>query len=130
FTLKDLNHLEKNETQRMANHRLFFNHVSMQKNDKNLEEILADMLYSHKQYASQKLADQIASQMVRSTKGRFRGNKNARFYVLRNTLVPSVLVEVGFLSNPKEEKLLIDRGYQQKIAQGIAEGIIKHAKNP
>jgi len=52
------------------------------------------------------------------------GPKEARFYVLRNTLIPSVLVEVGFLTNPREEKLLRTTGYRQKVAVGIAKSVM------
>lgn len=37
--------------------------------------------------------------------------------------MPSVLVECGFLSNPREEARLLDPAYQQKIGQAIADGL-------
>lgn len=52
-----------------------------------------------------------------------RGVKRARFYVIRNTLCPSVLVECGFLTNPQETAKIKTSGYQQKIAEAIARGI-------
>jgi N-acetylmuramoyl-L-alanine amidase len=52
------------------------------------------------------------------------GGKQSRFFVLRNTLVPAVLVEMGFLSNPREERLLKSSEYRQKIAEGLAKGIL------
>lgn len=45
------------------------------------------------------------------------------YYVIRNTKMPSVIVECGFLSNPEEEKLLQNDDYQQKIAHAIYMGI-------
>lgn len=44
-------------------------------------------------------------------------------YLLKNSQIPSVLVECGFLSNHAEESLLITKEYQQKIGTAIAEGI-------
>lgn len=44
------------------------------------------------------------------------------YYVLRGKL-PSVLVECGFLSNAQEERLLLDEGYHQRIAQALARGL-------
>ncbi len=44
------------------------------------------------------------------------------YYILRLD-VPSVLVECGFISNPAEEKLLLDGGYQERLAEAIAEGV-------
>ena len=44
-------------------------------------------------------------------------------YFILQLEVPSVLVECGFLSNAAEEKLLLDSGYQQRLAQAIAQGV-------
>ena len=45
------------------------------------------------------------------------------YYVLRNTSLPAVLVECGFLSNPEEEKKLLEKDYHHRIAQAIASGL-------
>lgn len=45
-------------------------------------------------------------------------------YLLKESKVPTALVEVGFLSNPKETKLLRDEAYQRKVAASIYQGII------
>ena len=45
-------------------------------------------------------------------------------YLYRNTRVPGVLIECGFLSNPEESSLLQQDEYQDKIAWGIYTGII------
>lgn len=47
----------------------------------------------------------------------------APFYVLRNAYVPSILVEVGYLSNRYEEKMLKREYYQQQIAEAISMGV-------
>ncbi len=52
-----------------------------------------------------------------------RGIYPANFYVLRRTLMPAVLVETAFISNPAEEALLNNPQFQQRLAQGIADGI-------
>ena len=52
-----------------------------------------------------------------------RGIYSANFYVLRRTLMPAVLVETAFISNPTEEALLNNPQFQQRLAQGIADGI-------
>jgi N-acetylmuramoyl-L-alanine amidase len=51
------------------------------------------------------------------------GVKRAFFYVLMNTKMPSILAEVGFISNPEEEKLLRKDAYRQKIAEALYQGI-------
>jgi len=57
-----------------------------------------------------------------------RGIKSARFYVLKGTHMPSVLIEVGFISNREEESNLRSSSYRQKVAKGIAEGILVYKK--
>ncbi len=52
-----------------------------------------------------------------------RGVKQAGFYVLIGASMPNVLIEVGFLSNPIEEKRLKKTDYKQKIAESIYDGI-------
>lgn len=51
------------------------------------------------------------------------GVKRAFFYVLINTEMPSILAEVGFISNPDEERMLKKPAYRQKIAEALFEGI-------
>ncbi|MDD5698101.1 MAG: N-acetylmuramoyl-L-alanine amidase [Victivallaceae bacterium] len=55
-----------------------------------------------------------------------RGLKHARFMVLKEAPCPAALIEVGFLSNPGEEKQLGEEAYQWEIARGIAEGIQRY----
>jgi N-acetylmuramoyl-L-alanine amidase len=44
------------------------------------------------------------------------------YYILRLE-IPSVLVECGFISNPREEKLLLDKAYQKRLGKAVAQGI-------
>jgi len=53
-------------------------------------------------------------------------DKEARFIVLMATKMPAVLVELPFISNPKEEMLLKDAGFQKRAAHAIAEGIAEY----
>lgn len=46
------------------------------------------------------------------------------YYVLNNAVCPSVIVECGFLSNAEDEKLLLDKAYREKVAQGIYYGVV------
>ncbi|MDD5645052.1 MAG: N-acetylmuramoyl-L-alanine amidase [bacterium] len=75
---------------------------------------------------SKRLACFINEEVVKSAQVKNRGVKEARFYVLRNTDMPAVLVEVGFISNADESVLLLHEDYRQKIAEGIASGVIKY----
>jgi len=64
--------------------------------------------------------------LVAKTKAVDRGLKRARFMVLKEAPCPAVLVETGFLSNAKEEKLLGTNAYQWKVARGIVQGILRY----
>lgn len=50
-------------------------------------------------------------------------------FLLKNSEIPSVLVECGFISNPEEEKLLNDKSYQYRIACAISDGIAEYYKS-
>ena len=72
------------------------------------------------------LAQSIQGALVASTAAADRGIKERSLYVTRRVRGPSVLVEGGFVSHPAEAKLLGDPGYRQKLADAIADGIIKY----
>ena len=55
-----------------------------------------------------------------------RGTRTANFYVLRNTDMPAVLVETGYMTNEAECQNLSSEAYQQLLAQGIADGILAY----
>ena len=74
------------------------------------------------------LAYQVQRSLLRRTKAEDRGVKFARFYVLKHSSCPAILVEIGFLSNSKEEKSLSTRWRQQQTAKGIAEGIMAYRR--
>ncbi|WP_237714801.1 MULTISPECIES: N-acetylmuramoyl-L-alanine amidase family protein [Pelosinus] len=56
------------------------------------------------------------------------GDKEARFYVLKYTDAPAILIETGFISNPEEEALLATDAYQQQVAQVIIDGLVAWLK--
>ncbi len=58
-----------------------------------------------------------------------RGVKQAPFVVLTGATMPAVMVEVGFLSNPKEAHRLADPGYQDQLAQALAAGIAQFLRS-
>ncbi len=58
---------------------------------------------------------------------RDRGVRKAPFVVLIGASMPSVLTEIAFISNPREEKLLRTDGYRQKIAEGLYRGVSQYA---
>ncbi|KZL89554.1 cell wall-binding repeat-containing protein [Clostridium magnum] len=70
------------------------------------------------------LAQSIQTELINETGLIDRGVLTANFYVIKNTAAPSVLVEVGFISNPTEEALLGNGEFQDKLAEAIAQGIM------
>lgn len=70
-----------------------------------------------------KLANAIQSEVCAKTGAINRGVLSEKFYVVTATTMPAVLVEMGFMSNHNELMKLIDSTYQDKIVDGIAQGI-------
>lgn len=69
------------------------------------------------------LAANIHRQVVGKTTSDNRGIRRRGFYVLRNTKIPSILVECGFLTNPTEARLALDSSYRDRLATAIAAGV-------
>jgi len=93
-----------------------------------LNELLQKVMNNSKIEESRELASHVQTQMARglfkSTRdSRNRGVKTAPFYVLLGAQIPSVLIEVAYLSNRQDEQLLKDAAYRNQIAQSIAQGI-------
>ena len=128
YALRNLNVLEKKEKQRTLNQKKLLQLTHTNTTSSNVGRIIEEMMYIHKQEESFILANQVAKKTAHFVKGKSRGAKQARFYVLRNTLMPAILVEVGFLSNPKEERLLKSKVYRQKLAEGLARSIIDYVQ--
>ncbi len=73
---------------------------------------------------NKRLAQLIHQETVKSTGAQERTLwGEAQFCVTGKTLMPACLIETGFLSNPQERELLATEEYQEKVAEGIAEGI-------
>ena len=89
--------------------------------------ILGDLERQMKRDESVNLANQIQNSMITTLDGRENlGVKWAMFFVLFGARMPSVLVEVSFISNPEEEKLLSDVSYRSQIAHAIADGLNRY----
>lgn len=72
---------------------------------------------------SKKLAQAILKNTIKQTKAKSRGVKHGNFAVIRETTMPAVLIEGGFMTNEDELQNLKDPGYLKKLAWGIAKGI-------
>lgn len=103
----------------------------MKKAQSELSVILASLERESKRDDSVKLSGYIQNSLVSSIRPKYPkvlnlGVKQALFYVLVGAKMPSALVEVSFISNKEEEKLLSDDTYKEKLAASIAEGIHKY----
>ncbi|WP_346356281.1 N-acetylmuramoyl-L-alanine amidase [Azotosporobacter soli] len=79
--------------------------------------------YYPRSYYSKLLAKHLQRGMAVADGLKDRGIYSANFYVLKHTDMPSCLVELAFLSNPQEEKLLDTPAFQDKLALGIVNGL-------
>ncbi len=78
-------------------------------------------------YASgSRLASTIHNSLLQATGARDRRVRQARFYVLRKTSMPAVLVEVGFVTGAEDAPRLANAAYRQRLAEGIARGILQY----
>ena len=100
-----------------------------------LDRIFADLTRDDKIEESLYLADAVQGSLISSLKPVNRHAddlkakvKRAFFYVLINTEMPSILAEVGFISNPDEEKLLRKESYRQSIAEALFQGVKKYVE--
>lgn len=86
--------------------------------------ILADMAQLEFIEESIELCGLIQKKVIERTGIVDRGIKGAFFYVLKDALMPSVLVETAFITNPFEEAKLGDANFREEVASGIAEAIL------
>jgi N-acetylmuramoyl-L-alanine amidase len=98
-------------------------------NMKELDALVGRILKESKSTESRRLAELIQAQLTSEKQVKNRGVKHAPFVVLIGTKVPAVLVEVGFISNPREGKKLTTKAYQRQLATAIAKGIEQYIKN-
>ncbi len=93
--------------------------------DDDLTYIISDMIQTEFQAESADLSAMIDREFRASLNAntKARGIDQAGFYVLNGVYMPSVLVETAFLTNDKDEALLNDKDYRQKVAEAIYEGL-------
>ncbi|SCM80405.1 Germination-specific N-acetylmuramoyl-L-alanine amidase CwlD [uncultured Sporomusa sp.] len=78
---------------------------------------------------SSQLALKVQNGIVKATGAVDKGTSPATFHVLRNTSMPSILVEMGFVTNAGEARKLQEDSYRNKMAQGIFDGIVSYFAN-
>lgn len=99
--------------------------VSIHSND-NPDSSIAGAMTFYPSGKSSALALEVQNALVQETGANDKGTSSATFYVLRNTTMPSILVEMGFVSNPQEAAQLNDNSYRNKVAQGVFNGMVRY----
>lgn len=98
------------------------------------KDIFLNFLNHHNIVASNKLAIDLQRGMLQELSKKYQGVKDGGvregpFWVLVGAQMPSVLVEVGFISHPEEAKRLVNNDYRKTMALGLANGIERYFAN-
>ena len=94
-----------------------------------VKAILWDLAQSEFQVESSRLAEVVHDSMAQTLRISNRGVKQAGFYVLGGAAMPAILLEIGFVTNPKEERRLKDTKYRDEIARAILAGLAEYKRN-
>ncbi|MCB0259216.1 MAG: N-acetylmuramoyl-L-alanine amidase, partial [Calditrichaeota bacterium] len=97
-----------------------------------INAILAGMAQSAFMRQSEHLASGVQTEMgkrLRSLNLKNRGVKQAGFWVMVGASMPSILVEIGFITNKYESRIMKTASHQQKIAEGIFYGLEQYKRD-
>ncbi len=95
-------------------------------NEQYLAMTLLDMSMDRSMAISHNIADDVLSNLGKVTKLHKHKPESASFAVLKSPDIPSILVETGFISNHKEERLLSQREHQNNIAKAVHKGVLRY----
>ncbi|MDD4506201.1 MAG: N-acetylmuramoyl-L-alanine amidase [Sulfurospirillaceae bacterium] len=109
------------------------NQASMDEMDAYSKETFLNVFNREKIILSNKAAIDIQSGMLKNVKKKYSvedgGVREAPFWVLVGATMPSVLIELGYISNPEECEKLFNPQYQKLLVEGISDGIDKYFNN-
>lgn len=99
----------------------------------DLQVILNDLMLNSKINESNRLARSLQKGLIKTLRAkgykvRDLKVKQAPFYVLIGARMPAVLVEMGFITNPREHRRLASARYRQNLAEAVAAGIVDYVK--
>lgn len=97
---------------------------------KEVSDILLNLAQRETNNSSSEFATLLSSEMSKIVKTVSNTHRFAGFAVLKAPDVPSVLLELGYLSNPNEERLLRQKSYRRKLAETTVKAINKYFQNP
>ncbi len=125
--------LQKNKSARAKRLAKIENRALLKSKDKTTQNVLLNAIFTGPRIEfSHRLAISVQREVLNSVRKVYpikdNGVDGANFKVLAATQVPAILVEVGYLTNKRERRLLKTKKYQEKIADGIVKGIIQYLK--
>jgi N-acetylmuramoyl-L-alanine amidase len=93
-----------------------------------IKTMLWDLAQAEFQTESSRLAETVLDSMTQALRIPNRGVKQAGFYVLGGAAMPAILIEIGFVTNPREEKRLKEARYRDEIARAIVSGLADYKR--
>jgi N-acetylmuramoyl-L-alanine amidase len=94
-----------------------------------LKTILWDLAQSEYQTESARLAEIVHDSVTQTLRMSNRGVKQAGFYVLGGAAMPAILLEIGFVTNPREERRLKESRYRDELALAILAGLAEYKRH-
>lgn len=112
----------------LENASLKLDEANISRHFRALDATLWDMVLTEYRAESADLANRICDAVGESLAMKNRGVRSARFYVLKGALMPSVLIEMGYISNRYEEIKLKESAFLDKMTGAIAKGILDYKR--
>ena len=126
FSLSDkASDKEANELAQRENKSDFIGGLKIRHSDPLIKDNLIKIFQRQTMNESSKIAN-IVIRNIKKISIKNRGHRNAGFVVLKSLTIPSILVELGFITNKKEEKLLNNKRYLTKISKIISLSILNY----
>jgi N-acetylmuramoyl-L-alanine amidase len=100
--------------------------VDLSHESQEVRHILVDLAQRESMNLATKLADRLIGELKREATLLRNGHRFARFAVLKSPDVPSVLIEMGYLSNREDEKALKTEAYRGKLMAAVVRGVDSH----
>ena len=126
FSLSDkASDKEANELAQRENKSDFIGGLKIRHSDPLIKDNLIKIFQRQTMNESSKIAN-IVIRNIKKISIKNRGHRNAGFVVLKSLTIPSILVELGFITNKKEEKLLNNKRYLRKISKIISLSILNY----
>ena len=123
FFLSDARTEDERRVAEMENASLAYESSSRVMGSDDIELILNNLRNDFYLRASHELAGMVQDEFGEFHRGSNRGVKQAGFVVLIGAFMPAVLVELAFISNPQEERLLGSGSFQVDVSEGIADAV-------